>query len=185
MGSGLFLLCAVRQPFRTSSLHSFISSSVILSTSEPTLAACAETACRLCHARRRSTSAAQLRICFTAPSLRGLSSPWQSEQNYQHPESSGHFVPCLFPQNTATLCVAICGGPHRRCVRPQPPQMNAQQRISAFFKIFSLGKCSFRLYLYFVLRISCHRTANSSKTLHPAPVEMNPSERGERVCTIG
>ena len=55
---------------------------VMLSVSEPTLAACAETACRLCHARRRSTSAAQLRICFTASSLRGLSSPRQSEQNH-------------------------------------------------------------------------------------------------------
>ncbi len=60
--------------------HDILLPSVILSVSEPTLAACAETACWLCHARRRSTSVAQLRICFS--SLRGLSSLWQSEQNH-------------------------------------------------------------------------------------------------------
>ncbi len=47
-----------------------------------------ETACRLCHARRRETSVVQLRICFTASSLRASQRARQSEQNPTAPPPS-------------------------------------------------------------------------------------------------
>ena len=84
-----------------------------------------ETACRLCHARRRETSVVQLRICFTASSLRGLLSPWQSEQN--------HTVSPPFPAEHRNALRCHLRRPASEMRPAQPPQMNTLSLTSSYF----------------------------------------------------
>ncbi len=150
--------------------HDILLPSVILSVSEPTLAACAETACWLCHARRRSTSVAQLRICFS--SLRGLSSLWQSEQNHTvsvsppFPAEHRNALRCHLRRPASKMRPAPAAADeyasysaHPQSPPRRPPagavalQAQAGRRAELlFFLCFPLDKRFFRLYLCFVLQ---------------------------------
>ena len=150
--------------------HDILLPSVILSVSEPTLAACAETACRLCHARRRETGVAQLRICFTASSLRGLLSPWQSEQNHTvsppFPAEHRNALRCHLRRPASKMRPVPAAADEYASYSAHPQSPPRRPRAAAvvlwtqagrraellFFLCFPLDKRFFRLYLCFVLQ---------------------------------